>query len=56
MCKNFSLEGFLFFSKEISYYGKEGYVEVSKEEDKYFLEIFYNYAKISMLSPFIMYL
>lgn len=36
----------LYFSKEISYYGKEGYVEISKDEDKYFLKIFYNYAKI----------
>lgn len=36
----------LYFSKEISYYGKEGYVEISKDEEKYFLKIFYNYAKI----------
>ena len=36
----------LFYSKNINYNGKIGYIDISKVEDKYFIEAIYNYAKI----------
>lgn len=35
-----------FFSKEISFNGKKGYVEVFKKEDYYYFSVIYNYSKI----------
>ena len=35
-----------YFSKEIDYNGKKGYIEINKVDDKYFLGIYYNYSKI----------
>ena len=44
---NYSSDDNLYFSKRISYQGKEGYVEITEsEDDNYFLKIVYNYAKI----------
>lgn len=36
----------LYFSKEISYRGKKGYVEISEDNGMYYLEVVYNYAKV----------
>lgn len=36
----------LFYSKKISYDGKNGYIEIFEDNDIYFLRIFYNYARI----------
>ena len=35
-----------YISKELEHDGKRGYIEVNKEDNHYFLEIMYNYAKI----------
>ncbi len=36
-----------YFSKKLSYNGKNGYIEIDNyKDDKYYLKIFYNYAKI----------
>ena len=44
---NYSSDDNLYFSKRISYQGKEGYVEITESEDEnYCLKIVYNYAKI----------
>lgn len=36
----------LYFSKEISYRGKKGYVEISEVNGMYYLKVVYNYAKV----------
>ena len=36
----------LFYSKKISYDGKNGYIEIFEDNDIYFLRTFYNYARI----------
>ena len=36
----------IFYSKNLSYKDYFGYIDISKIEDKYFLEVMYNYAKI----------
>lgn len=38
-----------YISKDISYNGIDGYLEVNKVEDKYLIEIMYNYAKIELI-------
>ncbi len=35
-----------FYSSKISYSGKSGYVDIIKENDKYFVVMMYNYAKV----------
>ncbi len=35
-----------FYSKELEYNDKKGYIEINKIDDKYFVEVYYNYAKI----------
>lgn len=43
----YTVDNNLYLSKKISYNGKEGYIEIKKnEEDNYFLKIEYNYSKI----------
>jgi len=37
-----------FFSKELSYNDKKGYIIITKEEKEYFIRILYNYAKIEV--------
>ena len=39
----------LFYSKTLTYNNNFGYIDISKVNDKYFLEIMYNYAKIESL-------
>ena len=36
----------IFYSKNLNYKEKYGYIDISKIDNKYFLEIMYNYAKI----------
>lgn len=38
-----------YYSKELNYNGKKGYIEITKTDDLYFVEIMYNYAKIETL-------
>lgn len=40
-----------YISKSLSYNGKKGYIEVNKQDDEYFVEIMFNYAKIETLVP-----
>lgn len=35
-----------YYSKKLNYKNKEGYIEITKLKDKYFIEMMYNYAKI----------
>ena len=35
-----------FYSKSLSYNGKKGYLEITEENGKYFIEMMYNYSKI----------
>jgi len=44
--KSHELDKNLFYSSNLAYKDKFGYIDVSKIGDKYFLEIMYNYAKI----------
>lgn len=39
-----------YFFKKIEYDGKVGYVQINKLNDKYLLEIMYNYAKIEVVT------
>lgn len=44
---DYKVKSDIYFSKKISYDGKEGYIEIEKiSEEEYFLKIMYNYAKI----------
>ncbi len=38
-----------YYSKELNYNGKKGYIEITEIDDLYFVEIMYNYAKIETL-------
>jgi len=38
-----------YYSKELNYNNKKGYIEITKHEELYFVEIMYNYAKIETL-------
>ena len=38
-----------YYSRELNYNNKKGYIEITKYEDLYFVEIMYNYAKIETL-------
>lgn len=38
------------YSKDIDYDNKKGYVLITKYEDKYFLEVMYNYSKIEVIT------
>lgn len=38
-----------YYSKELNFNNKKGYVEITKDNDMYFIEIMYNYAKIETL-------
>ena len=38
-----------YYSKELNFNNKKGYLEITEEEDSYFIEIMYNYAKIETL-------
>lgn len=35
-----------YYSSKINYKDKEGYIEITKSKDKYFVEFMYNYAKL----------
>ena len=36
----------IFYSKSLNYNNKNGYIDISKIDNKYFIEVMYNYAKI----------
>src|SRR5699024_130179 len=38
-----------YLSKKINHNNKEGYLEINKQNDKFFIEMMYNYAKIEVL-------
>lgn len=38
-----------YYSKELNYNGKRGYIEITEVDSLYFIEIMYNYAKIETL-------
>lgn len=40
-----------YISRELSYRNKKGYIEVNEEDDEYFIEMMYNYAKIEASVP-----
>ena len=37
-----------YYSKRLKYNKKEGYIEINKNDDKYFVEVMFNYAKIEV--------
>lgn len=38
-----------YYSKDININGKHGYIEINKQDDRYFVEFMYNYAKVEAL-------
>ena len=46
---NYKIQNNAYLSKKLSYNGKNGYLEINKQEDKYFVEMMFNYAKIESL-------
>lgn len=46
---NYSLESSAYISKKLSYNKKDGYLEINKQEDKYYVEMMFNYAKMESL-------
>ncbi len=38
-----------YYSKELNYNNKKGYIEITENTDNYFLEIMFNYAKIEAI-------
>lgn len=38
-----------YYSKELNFNNNKGYIEITKTDDRYFIEIVYNYAKIETL-------
>ncbi len=38
----------IYYSKKLDYKDKQGYIEISKLNDSYFIQIMYNYAKIEV--------
>lgn len=44
--KEHQIDNNLFYSKNLSYKNNSGYIDISKVQDKYFIEFMYNYAKI----------
>lgn len=47
--KEYTLNENSYLSKIINYQDKEGYLEVNLQNDKYLIEIMYNYAKIELI-------
>lgn len=48
--KEYNLNNRAYYSKAININGKNGYLEINKQEnDKYFIEFMYNYAKIETI-------
>ena len=41
----------VYFSKKLDYNKQKGYIEISKKDNLYFVEMMYNYAKIEALVP-----
>ena len=45
----YSYNNSIYLSKKITYKDKEGYIEISRKEEKYYVKAEYNYAKIETL-------
>ena len=41
-----------YYYQQISYDGKTGYIKITKKNDKYFIKLLYNYAKIEFYSDY----
>lgn len=46
---NYIYNNSLYLSKTLSYNDKDGYIEITRKDDKYFIKAEYNYAKIETL-------
>lgn len=46
---NYNVESNAYISKKLSYNNKEGYLEINKQDDKYYVEMMFNYAKMESL-------
>jgi major membrane immunogen (membrane-anchored lipoprotein) len=46
---NYQINEGVYYSKILNYNDKEGYLEINQINDKYFIEMMYNYAKIEAL-------
>lgn len=44
--KEHKIDDSLFYSKNLNYKDEFGYIDISKVDNKYFLEVMYNYAKV----------
>ena len=43
---NHNVDNSIFFSKNLNYNGHSGYIDITEVNNKYFVEVMYNYAKI----------
>ncbi len=48
--ETYEVDDDLYFSKILNYNGKKGYINIDKQEDKYYIEIEYNYGRIEAYS------
>lgn len=46
---NYEINPSAFYSKDISYDNKPGFIEINSKNEKYLIEIMYNYAKIEVI-------
>ena len=46
---NYEINSSAFYSKDISYDNKPGFIEINSKNEKYLIEIMYNYAKIEVM-------
>ena len=46
---NYEINQSAFYSKDISYDNKPGFIEINSKNEKYLIEIMYNYAKIEVM-------
>ena len=46
---NYEINPSAFYSKDISYDNKPGFIEINSKNEKYLIEIMYNYAKIEVM-------
>lgn len=44
--ENFEKDSTAYYSKQLNYNTKTGYIEIHEEDDRYFVEVMYHYAKI----------
>lgn len=49
---NYNDDNDYFYYQKISYDGKNGYIKITDDDDSYFTEILYNYAKVEFYSDY----